>query len=375
MHFRGELVPSRALRSPVVRGCPDCLRADITAQSVVPLTAITYRGDWPLKDAKVCIMHNRPLVTLWEEDTPLRRWDFQVRFLDLQATLGAAQAEETAFNVTAYDLWLDRRLRTGKDGTWFKGHTVFAAARLCKHIGRQIVDHGLVCMGLPVEEDRPEVIGFSALNEGPAALRAVLDDLVAVASDAGDGPKKAFGAFYSMLNRDYAGAPEFDGFHDIMRACILDYWPFAAEDVVLGQVVEKRKLHSVASAADEVGIGDELLDRILTEKSAFAVGDQRPPARKTFDADRFQDVLREIPTWVGPTAICATLGATKAQFQQLVEHGVLTPTVKDPTVKARWQKEQAQNLRDALLQATVNVSRGIRAGFLYTSPEGKIGAG
>ena len=358
MQFRGELVPSRTLRSPVVRGCPDCLRADIAAQSVAPLTAMTYRGEWQLKDAKVCVTHNRPLVPLWEEDTPLRRWDFQAGFSDLQATLRAAQAEETPFIVTAYDLWLDRRLRTGEDETWFKGHTVFAAARLCKHIGQQIIDHGFVSRDLPVEAGRPEAIGFSALNEGPTALRSTLDDLVAVASGAGDGPKKAFGALYAVLNRDYADAPEFDGFRDIMRACILDHWPFAAGDVVLGQVVEKRKLHSVASAADEVGIGDELLDRILTENRAFAVGDQRPPARKTFDADRFQDVLCEIPNWVGPTAICATLGATKAQFQRLVEHGVLTPTVKDPKVKARWQKGQAQNLRDALLKAAVNVARG-----------------
>ncbi len=155
MQFRAELVPSRALRSPVVRGCLDCLRADIVAQSAAPLTAMTYRGEWQLKDAKVCVTHNRPLGPLWEEDTPLRRWDFQARFSNLQATLNAAQVEETPFNVTAYDLWLDRRLGTGKDGTWFKGHTVFAAARLSKCIGQQIMDHGLVCRNLPVEQDRP----------------------------------------------------------------------------------------------------------------------------------------------------------------------------------------------------------------------------
>ncbi len=114
----------------------------------------------------------------------------------------------------------------------------------------------------------------------------------------------------------------------------------------------------MANSSGGRGVGDELLDRILTEKGAFAVGDQRPSARKTFDADRFQDVLREIPSWVGPTAICATLGATKTQFQRLVEHGVLAPTVKSPKVKARWRKEQAQNLRDALLKATVNVAQG-----------------
>ncbi len=189
-------------------------------------------------------------------------------------------------------------------------------------------------------------------------MRAVLDDLVAAASGAGDGPKKAFGGLHAMLNRDYADAPEFDGFRDIMRACILDHWPFAVGDEVLGQVIESRTLHSVASAAAEVGIGDALLDRILTEKGAFAVGDQRPPARKTFDSVRFEDVLHEIQNWVGPTAICATLGATKAQFNRLVEQGALTPTVKNPKVKARWQKEQVQNLRDALLKATVNVAQG-----------------
>ena len=74
--FRGELVPSRALRSPVVRGCPICLLDDLSSGQDKPLTALTYRGDWQLKDNKVCVEHNTPLVPLWEEKNSLEKVGF-----------------------------------------------------------------------------------------------------------------------------------------------------------------------------------------------------------------------------------------------------------------------------------------------------------
>ena len=70
IQFRGELVPSRALRSPVVRGCPMCLLNDLKSGKDRPLTALTYRGDWQLKDNNVCVEHDVPFVPLWEEKTP-----------------------------------------------------------------------------------------------------------------------------------------------------------------------------------------------------------------------------------------------------------------------------------------------------------------
>jgi hypothetical protein len=355
MHFRGELVPSRALRSPVVRGCPMCLLADLKSGQDAPLKTLTYRGDWQLKDFKVCIEHYVPLVPLWEESSLSKRWDFQARFSDLLTVPTLSQTKQSCCHVTGYDHWLHQRLLTGKDDTWLRAHTVFATSRLCLHIGQQIISHDIPGPFRTTGGKRPEAVGFDALRAGPSRLPELLNALIVAVPDAGDGPKKAFGALYPMLNRDYADAKEFDAFRDVVRSCILDNWPHASGDVVLGQLVKDRTLHSVASAAQEIGVGDALLDRILTAKGVFSADDPRPATRKTFDAKQFQDLLQDIPHWVGPKAILNTLGATRAQFQRLVEHGLLTPTVNDPTVQARWRASQAQDLLDSLINASVNI--------------------
>ncbi|WP_232716225.1 TniQ family protein [Epibacterium ulvae] len=210
--FRGELVPSRALRSPLVRGCPSCLLDDLKSGQDRPLTALTCCGDWQLKDTKDCVEHNAPFIPLWEEKTPSRRWDLQARFSDLLGSSTLTQTKPFCSHVWEYDHWLHQRLLMGNDDTWFQSHTIFAASRLCMHIGQQIIIHDIAePFGSPGEE-RPEAIGFNALREGPSRLPAVLNTLVAAASGAGGGPKKAFGTLYPMLNRDYADAEEFEEF-------------------------------------------------------------------------------------------------------------------------------------------------------------------
>ncbi len=191
----------------------------------MPLTALTYRGDWQLKYTRVCVVHDVPLVPLWEEKTPSRRWDFQARFSDLLGSPILTQTRQSCSLVSAYDHWLHQRLLTGKDDTWFQSHTIFAASRLCLHIGQQIIDHDIAGAFRSPGEKLPEVIGFNALREGASRLPTVLNALVAAASGAGAGPKKAFGALHPMLNRDYADAEEFEEFRDVMRSCILENWP------------------------------------------------------------------------------------------------------------------------------------------------------
>jgi len=355
IQYRREFIPSRALRSPVIRGCPLCLLADIEAQPSAPLKAMTYRGNWQLAYTKVCTLHGHPLVPLWEEKTPSKRCDFQARFSDLLGAPVLAYPTTSSYQVTAYDHWLHQRLQTGKDETWFQAHTIFAASRLCLHIGQQIIRHNIAGPFRTEGEERPEVVGFNALREEPSRLPEVLNALAAAASDPGNGPKKAFGALHPMLNRDYADADEFAEFRNILSACIPNNWPHAPGDVVLGHVVKERRIHSVASAAKEIGVWEELLDRVLTENGAFCDGDQRPPTRKTFDAIRFNDLIQDIPRWAGPKAICKTLGATKNQFQRLVEQGLLTPTIRDPKVQARWRPRQAQDLLETLINASVAI--------------------
>ncbi|WP_274520059.1 TniQ family protein [Meridianimarinicoccus roseus] len=51
MKFRGEVIVSRALRNPQIRGCPVCLREDAGGQDGPAIAAMVMRGDWQLREA------------------------------------------------------------------------------------------------------------------------------------------------------------------------------------------------------------------------------------------------------------------------------------------------------------------------------------
>jgi len=51
MKFRGELYVSRALRNPIMRGCPVCLREDAAGATEQAYAAMSIRGDWQLREA------------------------------------------------------------------------------------------------------------------------------------------------------------------------------------------------------------------------------------------------------------------------------------------------------------------------------------
>ncbi|XDA98363.1 TniQ family protein [Sulfitobacter sp. LCG007] len=73
MAFRGEAFVSRALRNPVIRGCPLCLQEDAQATPGHPERLMAMRGDWLLRSVNLCCRHHHPLVPLWEVANPGNR--------------------------------------------------------------------------------------------------------------------------------------------------------------------------------------------------------------------------------------------------------------------------------------------------------------
>ncbi len=338
--FRDEVYVSRSLRNPIMRGCPKCLLADVAENPANPLQVMTYRGDWQFRDAQICCEHNHPLVPLWEEPILARRWDIQTQFYHLLEPLKSGGFDRPNTRPTKYDFWLDQRLKSGSDNTCLKGQRVFAATVFCRHLG----------MALGQDKDtasKASETGFDIASRGHGAIREALDGL-AKRSGAGDGPQKAFGSLYPVLNRDYADLPEFDMFRDNLRACILDQWPVAAGERVLGRPLTERRLHSVNSAAKEAGIGPDLMNLILTGTGILDEGDDRPLSRKLFNAQHSASLIAEVPTWVGPQRMRDLLGASRAQFEGLVKARILVPTVQNAKVKSRWCAADALDLLDRL---------------------------
>lgn len=335
MEFRGEFFVSRALRNPVVRGCPACLRDDVAGHDEPPAAAMAMRGDWQLREVCVCVRHRHPLVELWRADKPADRYDMVARLSEIANDILSGALDRPAVLPSGYDLWLDGRLQDGRDETWLKDQPLFAATTFCRLLGVALRPAHL--LDVDRVDGADHAAGFDVARHGETAIRAALGRIAASAKGHLDAPGKVFGPLYLCLARDYVGEPGFTPFGRVLRDCVLDHWPIAPGETLIGEVVAERRLHSVASAAKEAGVGVEVIEQFLREAGAVPEGDDRPASRAVFEARPYAELLAEIPTLVGPRAMCAAMGATKTELAALEEEGLLIPRTRVGKVKNPWR--------------------------------------
>ncbi|WP_165802943.1 TniQ family protein, partial [Pelagivirga sediminicola] len=340
MRFRKEVFVSRALRNPIIRGCPHCMR-EHAADQPHPLRHIALRGDWLCRGVDICHRHHHPLVPLWSSSRPIVRDDIGARLAEILPDLRAG-----SFNCVRIDLWLDKRLSQGiaADKTWLASQPVFAAMTICEFIGA-----ALLRKRDEAPDDRhAKATGFAFVSQGPDGVRAALDILMRSQDGGHIVTQGELGPLFQHLKRIYLDDDAFAVFRGILRDYFLEIWPLAAGEDFFGQAVTERRLHSLTSASKETGIGSAVLDDFLTEAGAFAPSDARADARKTFDAKAWQHILDEIPTLVGPIALRRAIGATLAELKGLKADGVLVPRTKVATIKSPWRIADGQALLEEL---------------------------
>ncbi|WP_119837712.1 TniQ family protein [Pseudooceanicola algae] len=345
MRFRKEVFVSRALRNPIIRGCPHCMREQ-AADHPHPLRHIALRGDWLCRGVDICHQHHHPLVPLWSSARPIERDDIGARLAEILPDLRAGSFDRLRIDPTDYDLWLDKRLSQGiaADKTWLASQPVFPTITLCEFIGAALLRK----QGEAPDDRRAKAAGFAFVSQGPDGIRAALDILMRSQDGGHIVTQGELGPLFKHLKGIYLDDDAFAGFRRILRDYFLEIWPLAPGDDLLGQAVIERRLHSLASASKETGIGPAVLDDFLTEAGAFAPGDKRADARKTYDAKAWQHILDEIPTLVGPIALRRAIGATLAELKGLKADGVLVPRTNVATIKSPWRIADGHALLEEL---------------------------
>ena len=324
LQFRGESVISRALRNTVVEGCPDCLREDAEDDPAEPLTQMAMRGDWQMREVTVCLRHNRMLVPLWTENTPLKRFDVQDQLSRILDRIMSGDLDGDRLIPSDFDRWLDDRLSGRNDPTWLAPHGTAASAAFCRRFGQGLVPGADV--GNPIRRrHEAAAAGFAVTSRAPDTI---MNSLVAAspgASTVSDPVRQAHGQFFFALESHLQTDRSFDIFRNVLREAVLDIWPVAAGAHVLGAALPERRLHSVASASFETGVDAERLRPLLIEAGALSPDDPRPDARATFDAKRFAPLLADIPRLVTAKDMCARFGMTALELATLEQAGVIRP--------------------------------------------------
>lgn len=161
-----------------MRGCPVCLRDDAQGDPNNPVAAMVMRRDRLLRDVSICCRHQPPLVPLWEEVRPERRFDIVPFLCNLAPKILAGELDQLRRAPLLYDPWLDTRLATGQDPTWLANHSLFVATTICALWGELLIREQAVGVASPADpQAEAQAAGFEVLAKGEAELRTILKSL------------------------------------------------------------------------------------------------------------------------------------------------------------------------------------------------------
>lgn len=338
LRFRGEVFGSRALRNPVIRGCPVCIREDLQSHGGPAPAMPALQGHWQHRETAICLKHRHLLVPLWAATPPEERYNTVERISEIREAILRGDYDQPPIDPTAYDRWLDHRLETSEDTAGLEHFTVYAVTTFARLLGVTLLrESDQELKNSPYLHHQALAAGFNVIAGGDPAIIAALDTIAARADEQADEPLKTFDALYRRLGNDRAGNPDFAHFHKLLRDCILRNWQYPAGAEVFGQRLERRLLHSLRSVWDELRVNMSIADHFLTEAGAFAHDDNRPPSRKLFDAERYQPLLLDIAKLVGPQKMQQELGMKRSDFNSLVAAGLLVPATSTRKLNEPWR--------------------------------------
>jgi hypothetical protein len=98
----------------------------------------------------------------------------------------------------------------------------------------------------------PGAQGYQAIAGGVDVFHSFLADLKGMVNRRArvDGPTAAFGKLYRLLSRTLDD-PDFDAVRNIMRDVTVENFAIESGKSILGEPVEKRRLHSILTLAHE----------------------------------------------------------------------------------------------------------------------------
>ncbi len=345
--LRGHGFPTKSLQPPAMRGCPQCLREDAAAGP----GGMAMRGSWLVPHVSLCLRHGMPLVPLWREAEPLKRFDSAPFLARLAPEVLSGQHDVPTRKALEFDLWIEARLSgSGFGPTWLDAHPLHAAATFCRLLGTALLRLEDIPPSRVTPEDDPLLreMGFRVARHGEDAILGAFAALQRKPGSPHDGARAIFPQLHDRLAYDYRDDPDYAPFRDLLRQHMAATWPLGPGDTLLGEPVRTRRMHSVRTAARATGIDQRRLRKALAAAGVLqATG--LPDAWSVFDAEAAAPVLATLTELVPARQFAALIGATRSQFDLLVADGVLAPRLEGAEVKAVWHPDQGRDFLDSIL--------------------------
>ncbi|MDE4306342.1 TniQ family protein [Phaeobacter gallaeciensis] len=349
--FRGHRVHAKAIKDTTVRGCPVCLREDAEASPDNDTGEMYIRGHWLFRPVSLCVKHHHPLVPLWSERQVTLRYDSASRLAEIAQDVRSEKLDTKLREPREYDQWIEARLLDQRTSSWLDQFELYAAAHFCELLGRAILAfwHPKSNKFTPEKDWLSFDMGFHFANKGEDRIRTALTELQTGIGEPTDGPKKKFGALYDRLAFDLKGE-EYAPFRKLLRDHITATWPLGPGDDLMGEPVLERRVHSVRTAARELGMDPRRLRKLLVDVDLVRpIETGKDDQWELFDAKKAQPHLDRLNTLVSAKDFQSALNMSRNQFELLREEDYFAPAVDNGDHKPLWDVRAAHKFFEKLL--------------------------
>ena len=290
----GERLAPSNMRRRWTRGCPACLAEDIAGRPDVGEAAPYGRTAWMVEAVRTCPVHR---VALAHFDNPECHdgIDFTAWIRPHIGRLDTLAATAPKREPSGLETYLLNRLAGRAPGRALERldamplHAVISTTGIVGALASG--DH----RQKPTDDElhSSDGAGFEILSRGAVGIHEALDRRVRCARD-GSGRfdvTAVYGELYEHLTRT-ADDPGYEAVRRAVRDHLLGNLPVGADEIVFGQPVGRRRLHSIKTAAWETGAYPSLLRTLLAAADVLPFDhESHTDDRVTFRVERAAAVL------------------------------------------------------------------------------------
>ncbi|MGB0968150.1 MAG: hypothetical protein ACPGUX_08200, partial [Halocynthiibacter sp.] len=167
------------------------------------------------------------------------------------------------------------------------------------------------------------------------------------------GPQKAFGRLYQWLqfskNNKEQGA-----IRGVLRDFILDHFPISEDSNLLGEPVDRQRVHSVYTLSRKAKIHPQTLHHALVVAGLVQEQGESLPFHQVFNVHAGEEVVANIRNSISTKRLPEYLNCNRTQAEQLVRTGVLPRLASRDKVRAGLLTNVLKKDADAFLQVLMD---------------------
>lgn len=363
--FRGQAMLRSTMRRSRYFACPSCLADDVAGSKLPPECAVYGRAIWQFAPIRACPTHGIALQPIGEARLPSQFHDFARGVRPAIAGLERAVSEAEPVEPSRAEAYLIGRLHGGSEkSAWLDSHEWHAAARVCEMLGAVALFGRVLVMRKLTESDwyRAAKAGFAIAHGGEPSIRAFLTELQISGRQRGqpqEGPQATFGSLYLWLE---FGTPHaaFQKVRDLLFRHIVETSPVGVGDSFLGHRVERRRIHSITTAAQETGRSPSRLRKVLAASGLISETHQGMSDNHVlFDAEKAKTFLTQERGGMPLAGIAEYLNMDPGHVRLIVKEGLVKPFVTHVGGRFRhasFAPEELDRFLNALMDGAAPVS-------------------